>query len=116
MAVGSLLLRMGQNGRAAFHRGIDRERLERLPPAARALIQRAAIAGRTFYPRCHHHAKPRQGRGRPLRPTLLTLIRKGFVQPVPNERADEGDLQVPARAHPRGRVRGAAEGAAGRTA
>ena len=64
------------------------ERLERLPPDARALIQRAAIAGRTFYHGAIITLSPAEAQ-LSIEADLLTLIRKGFVQPVPNELADE---------------------------
>jgi len=64
------------------------ERLERLPPAARALIQRAAIAGRTFYHGAIIALSPAEAQ-LSIEADLLTLIRKGFVQSIPNELADE---------------------------
>ena len=64
------------------------ERLERLPPDARALIQRAAIAGRTFYHGAIITLSPAEAQ-LSIEADLLTLIRKGFVQPIPNELADE---------------------------
>jgi class 3 adenylate cyclase/tetratricopeptide (TPR) repeat protein len=64
------------------------ERLERLSPDARALIQRAAIAGRTFYRGAIITLSPAAAQPS-VETNLLTLIRKGFVQPVPNELADE---------------------------
>jgi len=64
------------------------ERLEHLPPDARALIQRAAIVGRTFYHGAIITLSPAAEQPS-VETNLLVLIRKGFVQPVPNELADE---------------------------
>jgi predicted ATPase/class 3 adenylate cyclase len=64
------------------------ERLEYLPPDARALIQRAAIVGRTFYRGAIVTLSPAAAQPS-VETNLLTLIRKRFIQPVPNELADE---------------------------
>ena len=64
------------------------ERLERLPPDARALIQRAAVVGRTFYRGAIIALSPSEAQSS-VETNLLTLVRKGFVRPLPDELADE---------------------------
>ena len=64
------------------------ERIERLPQDAHALIQRAAIVGRIFYHGAIITLSPAEARPS-VENNLLVLIRKGFVQRVPNELADE---------------------------
>lgn len=64
------------------------ERLERLPPDARALIQRAAITGRVFYHDAIVTLSPPAARPA-VEDNLLTLVQKGFVQPVASQLAGE---------------------------
>ena len=60
------------------------ERLQLLPPASRAVIERAAIIGRVFYRGAVAELLPEQ-----LRPEvdecLTELAERGFIRPVPSE-------------------------------
>ncbi len=72
-------------------------RLDRLEPAERDVLERAAVIGKDFWP----GAVAALGDGdQPLGATLLELVRRELVEPATSTRSRRGRLQLPPRAHP----------------
>ena len=88
-------------------------RLDQLEPAERGVLERGAVEGRVFHRGAVAALAPEE-------PTvdgrLITLVRKDLVRPEPTVFAGRRRLPLPAPADPRRRLRGAAEGRAGRAA
>src|SRR5919201_6313128 len=63
-------------------------RIDRLPPAERAVIERACVEGRTFHRGAVADALDERDRG-DLDATLDALVRRGLVRPAASEFANE---------------------------
>ncbi len=102
----------GSGALPASIRGVIAERLDRLDREERAVLERAAVAGREFSLDTVVQLSPPRLREQALR-RLLELVRKELVVPE----SGTGDaFRFTPRADPGRRLRGDAEGAAGRSA
>ena len=87
-------------------------RIDRLPPAHRSVLRRAAVIGRVFWAGAIEHLSPDiEDVGEAIDDLLLRdfLLARG---PLIDQR--RGRVPLQARAHPRGRLRGPVQVGAGR--
>ena len=94
-------------------RGVLAERLDRLGREERAVLERGAVAGRSFSVDAVHRALPAGAASDEVHPRLLALVRARLLRPDP---VAARRLPLPARADPRRRLRRHPEGAARRAA